>query len=215
MSVRKVDLCSRAVPDSGTLLLPSCPCGLHGLFRWLTAVVLLLTFKKMACCNLAFSQGSISKPTSSVGQHHQPSGVWTENLEALVSIIHLGGLCKMHRIGKKRVEGRLPLLSMGKNSFVNADMLPEFCIWENGLENFSSRYFYFECSKPLLAATILLGGPGRRISTQQILTTDFYGTAMSDLWKFPVICTSSTMVLNMDMLSNVRFSGSFSEKVTR
>lgn len=75
---RKVDLGSRAIPDSGALLLPSCPCGFHGLFGWLTGMVLLLTFKKMACCNLAFFQGSISKPTSSVGQHHQPSGVWTE-----------------------------------------------------------------------------------------------------------------------------------------
>lgn len=115
------------------------------------------------------------------GQHHQPSGVWTGNPEALVSIIHLGGLCKMHRIGGKRVEGRLPLLPMGKSSFVNASILPEFCVWEHGLENFSSSYFYFECSKPLLATIILLGGPGRRISTKQILTTNFYWTAISGL----------------------------------
>lgn len=42
----EVELCSRAIPAPGILLLPSCPGSLHGLCRWLTAVVLLLTFKK-------------------------------------------------------------------------------------------------------------------------------------------------------------------------
>lgn len=74
-----------------------------------------------------------------------------------------------------------------------------FVFEKNGLENFSSSYFYFECSKPLLATVILLGGPGRRISTKQILTIKFYWTAISGLYKFPLICTSTMIMLNMEM----------------
>lgn len=109
-------------------LLPPAPlCGFRGLFKWLTAVVLLLTFTKMACCHLAFCRGSPSKATSSSGTVPQPYGMWTGNPEALVAIIDLGG--PLQNAQKTRGQGeRLPLLQMGKSGFVNANTLPELCI---------------------------------------------------------------------------------------
>lgn len=63
---RKAELCRGASPAPGTLLLSSTSAA-FGAISDGSQLVLLLTFKKMACCHLALCQGLLSKPTSSAG----------------------------------------------------------------------------------------------------------------------------------------------------
>lgn len=84
---RKVDLSGRAVVALGILPSPSCTPGLlHGLFRRLTAVVSLWTFKKMAGCQQALCRWWRDVLASLLplrGQHHQTHGACGRNPEGL------------------------------------------------------------------------------------------------------------------------------------
>lgn len=155
---RTVDLCSRAVPAQAPLP-PTCPCGFH--------VVSLLTFKRMACCYLAFCWGSLSKLTSSVGSATSPVGDGLEIWRALASIIHLSGLLQNAQ-KKMGARGEASFVTDGKEQFCECKHTSWVLHLRNDLENFSSGYFYFECSKTLLAPVIFLEWLGKKFSTKQI-----------------------------------------------
>lgn len=70
----------------------------------------------------------------------RPVGCGLEIRRALVSSRHVGGLCNMHRIREQGWRGGFRVTDE-KGQFVNADILPECCVREKELENFSSSYF--------------------------------------------------------------------------